>query len=100
MRDYGQGAEAKMRLSEKKQSPNIVQISEGRMRQQETSRYGSSVKSNGGIYERKETAVPSNPFENEYDPSNNPFETEDESEDDSNPFTSGYDCDKNLNPFS
>ncbi|XP_045478377.1 vacuolar protein sorting-associated protein 11 homolog [Harmonia axyridis] len=105
VRDYGFGAEARMRQNERKNGQNIVQISEGRMRQQETARYSSSVKSNTSAYERKKefnasSAAGLNPFENDYDPSNNPFENEDESEDETNPFRSSYDCDKNLNPFS
>ncbi|KAL3272653.1 hypothetical protein HHI36_014118 [Cryptolaemus montrouzieri] len=106
LRDYGYGAEARLRQSEKKPSQIIPPISEGKLRQQETSRYGSSLKSNTNFDKKKDvytSNIPGtlNPFESDYDPSNNPFENEqEESEDDTNPFRDNYECDKNLNPFS
>ncbi|KAK9883118.1 hypothetical protein WA026_001317 [Henosepilachna vigintioctopunctata] len=104
VRDYGYGAEARMRQSEKKPSNIIPPISESKLRQLESSKYSSSLRSNAS-YERKKEVYSSsvaaglNPFETDYDPSNNPFENDDDSEDEKNPFKENYDCDKNLNPF-
>lgn len=47
---------------------------------------------------KKLPTASSNPFEDDYDESKNPF-NEDEL-DKNNPFRDDYDCDKNLNPFS
>ncbi|KAJ8946786.1 hypothetical protein NQ314_008769 [Rhamnusium bicolor] len=70
------------------------------------SRYSSSLEANmtrfiPKSYEQKVSAASSNPFEDDYDESKNPFGDDNDDLDTNNPFREDYnDCDKNLNPFS
>ncbi|KAJ8916872.1 hypothetical protein NQ315_005879 [Exocentrus adspersus] len=102
--NYGYGAEARLRQGEVKSAIKPAPVSEGRMRVQEQ-RYSSSLEANmtrivPKNYESKKLpTASSNPFEDDYDESKNPF-NENDVLDESNPFRDDYDCDKNLNPFS
>nr|XP_008196910.1 PREDICTED: vacuolar protein sorting-associated protein 11 homolog [Tribolium castaneum] len=104
VRNYGLGAEARLRQVEK-QGQVLIPTSEGRVRVQEH-RYSSSLEANISnyvpkSYERKREysgdIAGTNPFESDYDESKNPFASEDDDYDENNPFRD--DCDKNSNPF-
>ncbi|RZC36529.1 vacuolar protein sorting-associated protein 11 -like, partial [Asbolus verrucosus] len=104
VRNYGLGAEARLRQSERQAGQVIIPTPEGRMRLQEH-RYSSSLEANISNFVPKSyeprkkdysSEIPgTNPFENDYDESKNPFADDDF--DENNPFRD--DCDKNSNPF-
>jgi hypothetical protein len=108
IRNYGSGAEARLRQTEKQAGQVLIPIPEGRVRLQEH-RYCSSLEANISSnyvpksYETRKKdysldLARNNPFEeNDYDESKNPFANEDEDYDENNPFRD--DCDKNSNPF-
>lgn len=122
-RNYGSGAEAKIRKSENARSNNkvIIPTPEGRVRLQEH-RYSTSLEANLSLpvkstdyssskkdnysssvtaaknYNNSASTAKANPFENDYDEAKNPFAKDDDDLDENNPFRDDYD--KNLNPFS
>ncbi|CAH1993182.1 unnamed protein product [Acanthoscelides obtectus] len=102
-RSYGMGAEARLRQTEVKSKPGPVPISEGRIRLQEQ-RISSSLEANMSRYsksvDKKSVPTPSNPFEDAYDESNNPFCDDDDDLDETNPFREDLMRDRNLNHFS
>ncbi|VEN54493.1 unnamed protein product [Callosobruchus maculatus] len=102
-RNYGMGAEARLRQTEVKSKPSPVPISEGRIRLQEQ-RYSSSLEANmthhSKSVEKKSVHTPQNPFEEAYDESKNPFCEDDDDLDESNPFREDLIRDRNLNHFS
>lgn len=96
--NFGAGAEAKIRQLENSRNKQAVSaVPEGRMRLQESSRFGSSVEKNTTKAERNKY-VGMNPFETAYDESKNPFSEDDYSE--KKEMDDDYDYDKNLNPFA
>lgn len=95
VRNYGMGAEARLRQVEKKAGQVIIPTSEGRVRLQEH-KYSTSLEANISNYAPKSYDA-RNPFDSDYDESKNPFASDDEEYDESNPFRD--DCDKNSNPF-
>nr|CAH7725796.1 unnamed protein product [Callosobruchus chinensis] len=102
-KNYGMGAEARLRQTEVKSKPGPVPISEGRIRLQEQ-RYSSSLEANmthhSKSVEKRSVHVPQNPFEEAYDESKNPFCEDDDDLDETNPFREDLIHDRNLNHFS
>ncbi|CAG4951589.1 unnamed protein product [Colias eurytheme] len=96
---------------------SVVPVPEGRMRVLEQQQYSSSLEANMTRLEPRvhpisipkeqspklspniSSAITSNPFEDTYDETKNPFADE-ESSDPANPFSEDDDYDKNLNPFA
>ncbi|KRT81937.1 hypothetical protein AMK59_5836, partial [Oryctes borbonicus] len=95
---YGLGAEARIRQVENARSMQAVKpTSEGRMRVQESQIMSTSYDSSAVtvLPKKIETSKTTNPFEDEYDDTLNPFNKYDEAR---NPFSEEYD--KNLNQYA